>query len=165
MTPDELKAIKARCEAATEGPWRAIRDTGVRNDGGYVVFSKAKPSHYLGQDERYEREIGEWHGNLEFIAHARKDLPDCIAEIEQLIAALEDVCYQFGGWNDTKGGLTTSSLSALEFAFEVLGWDEPHPVPPMQCDEPGCKKQSVCGWPSPKGYRRTCSEHHNMEAE
>ena len=85
----DLKAIKKRHEAATKGPWRAIRDTGVRNDGGYVVFSKAKPSHYLGQDERYEREIGEWHGNLEFIAHARQDLPDCIAEIERLQALVK----------------------------------------------------------------------------
>ena len=84
MTPEQLAEIKARCEAATEGPWRAVRNTGVRNDGGYVVFSKAKPSHYPGQDERHEREIGEWHANLDLIAHARQDLPVCLDEIERL---------------------------------------------------------------------------------
>lgn len=27
------------------------------------------------------------------------------------------------------------------------------------CDEPGCKRDAGCGWPSPAGYRRTCGEH------
>ncbi len=87
----------------------------------------------------------------------------CITEIEQLTAALEDMCYQFGGWSDSKGGLMTDGLSALEYAFGVLDWNEPHPVPGMCCDEPGCKKQRTCGWPSPKGYRHTCSEHNKTE--
>ena len=84
-------------------------------------------------------------------------------QIDRLTAALEDMCYQFGGWNPKKGGLMTNGLSALEYAFEVLGWDEPHPVPSMQCDEPRCKKQRTCGWPSPKGYRNTCGEHARFE--
>ncbi len=91
MTPARLSQINARCEAATEGPWRAVGDVGVRNDGGYVIFSKAKPSHYLDQDERYEREIGEWHANLELIAHARQDLPDCLAEIKRLQGVLDEI--------------------------------------------------------------------------
>ncbi len=91
------------------------------------------------------------------------DLPDCLDEIERLTAALEDMCYQFGGWSDSKGGLMTDGLSALKYAFGVLDWNEPHPVPGMCCDEPGCKKQRTCGWPSPKGYRHTCSEHDKSE--
>lgn len=27
------------------------------------------------------------------------------------------------------------------------------------CDEPGCDNDAHCGWPSPAGYRRTCSGH------
>ena len=28
------------------------------------------------------------------------------------------------------------------------------------CDEPGCKRDAGCGWPSySQGYRRTCFEH------
>ena len=28
-----------------------------------------------------------------------------------------------------------------------------------QCDEPGCRKDGDCGWPTEGGYRRTCFEH------
>jgi hypothetical protein len=90
-------------------------------------------------------------------------LGDCLTEIERLQnveAALEDMCYQFGGWHDKKGGLMTNGLSVLEYAFGVLGWNEPHPVPAMECDEPGCHKQRSCGWPSKTGYRNTCGEHY-----
>ncbi len=85
-------------------------------------------------------------------------IDELIAEVEKLTAALEGMCYQYGGW--ANGGLVTDGMSDLEYAFEILGWDEPHPVPSMQCDEPGCNKQGTCGWPSDTGYRRTCSEHH-----
>lgn len=27
------------------------------------------------------------------------------------------------------------------------------------CDEEGCDKNATCGWPSNKGYRRTCFDH------
>lgn len=27
------------------------------------------------------------------------------------------------------------------------------------CDVSGCGKPASCGWPSPDGYRRTCSAH------
>jgi hypothetical protein len=30
------------------------------------------------------------------------------------------------------------------------------------CDEPGCKQDASCGWPSPKGYRRTCNTHYDQ---
>ena len=30
------------------------------------------------------------------------------------------------------------------------------------CDEPGCRSEASCGWPTPDGsYRRTCGEHYN----
>lgn len=79
-----------------------------------------------------------------------------IAELEE---ALEDMVYQFAGWHDNKGGYMTNGLSALEGAFGVLGWTEPHICKAVQCDEPGCKKQVTCGWPSDKGYRHTCGKH------
>ena len=28
-----------------------------------------------------------------------------------------------------------------------------------RCDEPGCKAEADCGWPSGGGYRRTCGVH------
>lgn len=30
------------------------------------------------------------------------------------------------------------------------------------CDEPGCKRESSCGFPTPGGYRRTCGQHAHM---
>ena len=27
------------------------------------------------------------------------------------------------------------------------------------CDEPGCRQEAHCGWPSKEGYRRTCGDH------
>ncbi len=81
----------------TELPWRAVRDTGIRNDGGYIVFSKAKPFHYPGQDERYEREIQEWHGNLEFIVQACNSYEDLLAECKNAVKQMEDEPVQAGG--------------------------------------------------------------------
>lgn len=82
------------------------------------------------------------------------------AENKRLKEELESMLYQFAGWNDTKGGFTTDGLSALESAFDTLGWNDPHIHKFSQCDEPGCKKRGTCGW-GPKGKRRhTCSTHY-----
>ena len=42
--------------------------------------------------------------------------------------ALEDMAWQFGyrGTKDGKEVIHTGGLSALETAFFVLGWDDPH---------------------------------------
>ena len=82
----------------TELPWRAVGDTGIRNDGGYIVFSKAKPFHYPGQDERYEREIQEWHGNLDYIALACNNHEDLLAickKIKTASDATPEDCHEF----------------------------------------------------------------------
>lgn len=72
---------------------------------------------------------------------------------------LEDMVAQFGYWSDTIGGVGTGGLSTLEEAFAVLGWDDPHPMPRLRCDEPGCLRQIHAGTPTPTGYRQTCHEH------
>lgn len=73
--------------------------------------------------------------------------------------ALVGMVEQFGYWSDTVGGYWTGGLSALEFAFDALGWDDPHPYPSVRCDEPGCMGQRSMGTPTMAGYRHTCSEH------
>jgi len=30
----------------------------------------------------------------------------------------------------------------------------------VRCDEPGCKRETTCGFPTESGYRQTCSEHY-----
>lgn len=85
---------------------------------------------------------------------------------DDLRDALEGMARQFGYWSDTAGGLWTGGLSALEHAFDVLGWDDPQPMPDMRCDEPGCLYRADMGWPTRPGgtsvnggYRRTCHTH------
>lgn len=82
---------------------------------------------------------------------------------EALRDALEDMCYQFAYDGTRDGGptLTTGGLSALEGAFRLLGWEDPHPIPHARCDEPGCPQRAACGWPDKNNrYRRTCTEHY-----
>lgn len=69
---------------------------------------------------------------------------------------IEDLVCQFAPYN---GGYVTGGLSALEAAFDYLGWTEPRRVHEVECDEPGCKVLATCGWSSKGGYRRTCYQH------
>ena len=78
---------------------------------------------------------------------------------EEVREALEGMVRQFAYWSTGKGGYMTGGLSALEYAFDVLGWDDPHPAPEARCDEPGCMSRVEMGTPTPTGYRSTCSTH------
>lgn len=79
----------------------------------------------------------------------------------QFEEALKGMCYQFGYWSDSVGGIGTGGLSALEYAFEQLGWEDPHPVPEMRCRVPGCMKQISVGWPCAEHrYHQTCGDHY-----
>lgn len=87
---------------------------------------------------------------------------------EQLREALEDMVYQFG-YDCSKNGrpaIFTGGLSALEGAFEVLGWDDPYVIPdPVWCDapvEPRCPNRTTSGTPTPNGYKRFCREHFHL---
>ena len=75
----------------------------------------------------------------------------------ELREALTDMCHQFAydAEGDDGPALYPGGLSALEWAFDALGWDELHPMPELTCDEPGCKVRARC-W---RGKRQTCAEH------
>lgn len=79
MNRDE--AIRARCEAATPGPWKLTKD------GRYEDHDECRID--LPDDNielcRYE--------NGEFIAHARNDIPDLLDEVERLRA---ENCHLMG---------------------------------------------------------------------
>ena len=90
--------------------------------------------------------------------------------------ALLNMVYQFAD-NCKKDGLPaygTAGLSALENAFDVLGWDDPHPCPENKCDL--CNEWATCGTPAPppkydsktgmttshtKNYYRVCGKHYS----
>jgi hypothetical protein len=82
----DVAAIRARCEAATDGPW--LIDS--LESGEYGLFIDRDPdAERLGCGGR---QVAGWltEANAEFIAHARADLPAALDEIERLRAALDE---------------------------------------------------------------------------
>jgi hypothetical protein len=74
----------------------------------------------------------------------------------------EDVVYQFGYYTQ-KGGrlhITHGGLSTLEHAFDILGWENPRPVPECECEIEGCHEHATCGVPTADGYKRMCGKHY-----
>ena len=86
--------------------------------------------------------------------------------IEELHAALESMTLQFAYRTlvRRRRNLNTGGLSALEEAFEALGWDDPHFVPEGKCEDPACRKWASCGTPTPDGYKRLCYDHYSKVA-
>lgn len=77
--------------------------------------------------------------------------------------ALEGMVWQFAARfaKDGRRYLGTSGLSALEDAFEALGWPDPRPCDgtDLGCSEPGCAEWSTAGRPTVDGYKWFCGEH------
>ena len=82
-------------------------------------------------------------------------------ELEEIKGFAEDVAYQFGYYFPIKDILyiSTGGLSTLEWAFRILGWNDPHPVPECECEFPGCHEHATCGTPTKDGYKRVCGKH------
>lgn len=72
-----------------------------------------------------------------------------------------DVAHQFGYHTQHNGRLALShgGLSTLEWAFEILGWENPHPDPENECQYEGCHHYASCGTPTKDGYKRVCGHH------
>jgi hypothetical protein len=78
----DLAAIKARCEAATPGPWEvngSPHDRRIAEVGRHVI---TKP----GRDGRSARN----ETVADFIAHAREDVPALLEAVERLLSMLTD---------------------------------------------------------------------------
>lgn len=73
-----LSEIKARCEAATPGPWEYT-------DNGFDGYISSENGAFIVGGEPCEGRI-ENNADTNFIAHTRADLPACVAEIERLQA-------------------------------------------------------------------------------
>ena len=82
-------------------------------------------------------------------------------EPEEIKGFAEDVAYQFGYYFPIKDILyiSTGWLYTLEWAFRILGWNDPHPVPECECEFPGCHEHATCGTPTKDGYKRVCGKH------
>lgn len=77
--------------------------------------------------------------------------------------ALEGMIYQFGYRTVYKGkpALITGGLSALECAFEALGWEDPHAIKEKgnTCEIEGCMNEICCGQKWDDLYLSMCSDH------
>ena len=100
---------------------------------------------------------------------AYKPLFDClpsdypVRNLSDLKEFANDVAYQFGYYCQNEGRLciTHGGLSTLEWAFDILGWENPHPVPECECEFDGCHEHATCGTPTKNGYKRVCGKHFN----
>ena len=83
-------------------------------------------------------------------------------EVADMREFAEDVVYQFGYYCQNGGRLpiTHGGLSTLEWAFDILEWDNPHPVPEFECEIEGCHEHATCGTPTADGYKRMCGMHY-----
>ena len=84
-TNERHEAARARCEAATEGPWESCGGTieGGPTSGRDVVTTAVDCMAYCYGGRGRGVEHPE---DREFIAHARADIPDLLAEVERLRA-------------------------------------------------------------------------------
>lgn len=98
----------------------------------------------------------------EIIGALKKEPTVDAVEVADMREFAEDVVYQFGYYCQNKGRLyiTHGGLSTLECAFDILGWENPHPVPEFECEIDGCHEHATCGTPTVDGYKRVCSKHY-----
>ncbi|GAB7039728.1 MULTISPECIES: hypothetical protein [Catenuloplanes] len=85
MTDLNLNAIRRRCETATPGPWMTGSYFGARTLGPAVaVISGNLPPIELDP-------LRNGKADARFIAHARKDVPALLAEVERLSAEVTEL--------------------------------------------------------------------------
>ncbi len=73
MTDAELQAIKARCDAATPGPWEEVVESGF-----WWITGPEADTNYVVSTMNTDKE------DVEFITHAREDVPVLVADVEEL---------------------------------------------------------------------------------
>lgn len=101
MTPKELAEIKARCDAATPGPYKAELDVFEHDDPeievcitnigattpptrGYLSLFTAGTGLKVSEENWPKAHASQDLRDAEFFAHARTDVPALLAEIERL---------------------------------------------------------------------------------
>ena len=95
----------------------------------------------------------------------KQELEKVKAERDEVISDFrsfaEDVAHQFGYHTQNNGRLTLThgGLSTLEWAFDILDWENPHPDPENECQYEGCHHYASCGTPTKDGYLRLCGHH------
>lgn len=97
-TDEQLAAIRERCDKATEGPWKAeVEIDGIYAGRPTVVVSSKRSSmltRRVVNVSQTRKCVENEENNIEFIAHAREDIPLLLAEIEHLKWELSHEYYE-----------------------------------------------------------------------
>ena len=98
MTPERIAEIRQREQQATKGPWYVEHDADCREYGPIIEFpwGLVGPTNVgaatMGEDykQRYGHKVSEiselTENDAQFLAHARQDIPDLLAEVRRLQA-------------------------------------------------------------------------------
>jgi hypothetical protein len=86
MTKEELEEIKARCEATSVAPWVSfIEGRDCESGSSFIMTGIPKGDHIWGENRGEDLYLtGGTNADLDFIAHARQDIPMLLEEIERL---------------------------------------------------------------------------------
>jgi hypothetical protein len=76
ITDDRLAEIQERSNAATPGPWRSFVEGRDHDSGSSFIQTSGDDIEFVGATE----------ADQDFMAHARQDIPELIAEIARLKA-------------------------------------------------------------------------------
>ncbi len=80
-----LQAIKARCEATSVAPWVSFIEGRDHEAGSSFIMTGIEKGDYIWGGKRGEDiEFDGTPADLDFIAHARQDIPMLVAEYERL---------------------------------------------------------------------------------
>ena len=102
LTPEELDAIEARCEAATPGPWRAEVEKAGIGWGAQLIDGHGVPMLNLGLWISSDKPKA--HRDHAFIAASRQDIP-------RLVAALRAAYEEIEGWKIEYAGADAEAAS------------------------------------------------------
>jgi hypothetical protein len=86
ITQQYLDEIKARVSKTTVAPWVASIEGRDHESGSHFIMTGIPAGENIWQEKRGEdlEIIGATIDDLDFIAHARQDIPALIAEVERL---------------------------------------------------------------------------------
>lgn len=124
LTKAEIAEMRARCEAATPGPWTDVRP-GRDAETGFskgVIVAAVAPRQGIYADPPG----GSYPAaDQSFIAHARTDLPRLLDELERMREALREIAHECDPTDPPWANHEVGRLYIGSLARAVLPQEEP----------------------------------------
>ena len=119
MSNESLDAIKARAEAATDGPW--LVDPHADSENGAGICNESDAVIGGGMEGNYPcSPVGVYEeADAQFIAHARSDVPALVAAVQAVLA--QHKCVE--SWRS--GVYQCGHCAELCHSTSGLGCDDP----------------------------------------